>query len=318
MAKKIRYYYDSESCTFEEEQITVKSVFRKVLSYASVSGIIACLGLALYFFVYEDPKHAYLKSMNTKLESKIKEYDSKVASLEGEINLLHDKDNKFYRSLMNSDEIDDGYWDGGIGGSANINKSSQPEVLRNTEKRLDKLDNKIKIQNKSYDVLFSLLTEKEDELRHTPAIKPVPGKIISGFGMRMHPIHKFRKMHTGLDMQASTGTPVHASGDGIVKLSGTSRGGYGKQVEIDHGGYGYITKYAHLSKILVKKGQKIKRGDVIGYSGNTGLSKGPHLHYEIIKGTKKIDPIDYFYGDQTPDEYVKLREQAKQDSESLD
>ncbi|MCB0839215.1 MAG: M23 family metallopeptidase [Bacteroidetes bacterium] len=318
MAKKIRYYYDAESCTFEEEQITVKSVVRKVLSYASVSGLIACLGLALYFFVFEDPKTAYLKSLNQKLEFKIKEYDEKVAFLEVQVNDLHSKDNQFYRSLMNSDEIDDGYWNGGIGGAANINKSAQPEVLRNAETRLDQLDNKIKIQNKSYDVLFSLLTEKEDELRHTPAIKPVPGRIISGFGMRMHPIHGFRKMHTGLDMQASTGTPVHASGDGTIKLAGTRRGGYGKQVEIDHGGYGYVTKYAHLSKILVTQGQKVKRGEVIGYSGNTGLSKGPHLHYEIIKNDKKIDPIDYFYGDQTPDDYVKLREQAKQDNESLD
>jgi murein DD-endopeptidase MepM/ murein hydrolase activator NlpD len=136
--------------------------------------------------------------------------------------------------------------------------------------------------------------------------------------MRTHPIHNIPKMHTGLDMQASTGTKVHAAGDGVVKLSGTSRGGYGMQIEIDHGGYGYVTKYAHLSNITVKKGDKVKRGQVVGLSGNTGLSKGPHLHYEIIKNGKKIDPIDYFYGDLTPEEYVKLREEAKVANTSLD
>lgn len=318
MAKKIRYYYDEETCTFEEERITVGSVSRKVLSYVSVSGLLAVLGLALYFFVLDDPKHAYLKAQNAMLQGRVQALDSQLATLENQVDGLHEQDNKFYRSLMNSDRIDDGYWNGGIGGAANYKKTNEPEVLREAEKRLDLLNNKVKIQNKSYDVLFGLLAEKEDELRHTPAIKPVPGRIISGFGMRMHPIHGFRKMHTGLDMQANTGTPVHASADGIIKLAGTSRGGYGKQVEIDHGGYGYVTKYAHLSSIEVAQGAKVKRGDIVGYTGNTGLSKGPHLHYEIIKNSKKIDPIDYFYGDQTPEQYVTLREQAKLDTESMD
>lgn len=318
MAKRIRYYYDEETCTFEPERITIASMGRKTLSYISVSGLLAVMGLALYFFVLDDPKHAYLKSQNAMLQGRVTDLDGQLAALESQVDALHEQDNKFYRSLLNSDRIDDGYWNGGIGGAANFKKSEQPDALREAEKRLDLLNNKVKIQNKSYDVLFSLLAEKEDELRHTPAIKPVPGRIISGFGMRMHPIHGFRKMHTGLDMQANTGTAVHASADGIVKLSGTSRGGYGKQIEIDHGGYGYVTKYAHLSEIAVEQGAKVKRGDVIGYTGNTGLSKGPHLHYEIIKNGGKIDPIDYFYGDLTPEEYVALREQATLDTASMD
>lgn len=318
MAKRIRYYYHEESCTFEPERITAKSVFKTVLSYVSVSGLLACVGLALYFFVYDDPKNALLKSQNASLTSKIKQLESQFSQLEHEVDALHQQDNNFYRSLLNNEKIDEGYWNGGIGGSAGFDRSAQPKVLRDAENRLDRLKNKVDIQNKSYGVLFSLLSENEDELRHTPAIKPVPGRIISGFGMRMHPIQGFRKMHTGLDMEASTGTPVHATGDGTVKLAGTSSGGYGRQVEINHGDFGYVTKYAHLSKITVKKGAKVKRGDVIGYSGNTGLSKGPHLHYEIIKKARKIDPIDYFYGDQTPEDYVKLREQAKVDQMSMD
>jgi murein DD-endopeptidase MepM/ murein hydrolase activator NlpD len=183
---------------------------------------------------------------------------------------------------------------------------------------MERLSNKVEIQNQSYAYLFDRINQNKDYLRHLPAVKPVSGEVISGFGMRMHPIKAIRKMHTGIDFTANLNTPVHAAGDGVVRLAGQSRGGYGVQVEVDHGGYGYITKYAHLASTVVQQGEHVKRGQIIGYSGTTGLSKGPHLHYEVIKDGQKIDPIDYFYGDQTPEEYVKLREAAKMDNESMD
>ncbi|MEM7368441.1 MAG: peptidoglycan DD-metalloendopeptidase family protein [Bacteroidota bacterium] len=319
MAKKIRYYYDEENCTFLPERVTVKSVFIKVTSFFLGSTLIACLLLATFFLMDYNPEEAALMKRNATLTTKIRDLEGQFAQLEQDVDNLHSQDNEFYRSLLNTDKIDDGYWKGGKGGSVQIEQGSQQdEVLRDAADRLERLNYKMDIQSKSYDVLFKLLKDKEEELKHIPAIKPVQGDIVSGFGMRMHPIHKIRKMHTGLDMRASTGTPVYAAGDGIVKLAGTSRGGYGKQIELDHGGYGYVTKYAHLSEILVTKGQKIERGDVIGLSGNTGLSKGPHLHYEIIKNGRRINPIDYFYGDLTPQEYVKLRDEAKVENMSLD
>lgn len=318
MAKKVRYYYDDQDCTFKPEQVTAKAVAIKGLSYIIGVSVFSCLLLVAIFFLYDNPKEALLKKQNTDLITKVGDLEESFAILENQVNSLHSTDNTFYRSLMNVDRIDPGYWSGGTGGAVNIDRNGEPEALRDVEKRLDRLFNKIDIQKQSYSFLFKKLKDNDEELRHTPAIKPVPGKVISGFGMRMHPIHKIRKPHTGLDMQASTGTAVHAAADGVIKLAGTSRGGYGKQVEIDHGGFGYVTKYAHLSKINIKKGQRVKRGDIIGYSGNTGLSKGPHLHYEIIKNGTKIDPIDYFYGDLTPEEYVRLRAEAKVENMSMD
>lgn len=270
----------------------------------------------MYFFLYDDPKHLYLQSQNNHLRAKISELGTNLASLETQVDELHEADNRFYRSLMNAEPINDGHWNGGTGGA--IEQPGTPAALSEAQRRLERLNNKIQIQDQSYAYLFERFSQNKDYLRHLPAIKPVPGGVISGFGMRMHPIKNIRKMHTGIDLQANTGTPVHAAGDGIVQLAGQSRGGYGIQVEINHGDYGYMTKYAHLSEILVKPGDEVKRGDVIGYSGNTGLSKGPHLHYEVIREGRKIDPIDYFYGDQTPAEYVKLREAAKMDTETMD
>lgn len=317
MAKKIRYYYDEETCSFLEEQATPGSIFKTLLSYLSVSGLIACILLAAFLFFYGDPKYSLLENQNNRLIAKITEYETNYSQLETQVDSLQQRDRVLYRSILNAEPISSGIWNGGTGGSANAERSSDPDELKNIEKRLDILKSKINLQSTSYNYLSDKFYNNEDELKHIPAIKPVSGRLISGFGMRMHPIAKIRKRHTGIDMQASTGTPVHATGDGIIKFAGVKANGYGKHIDIDHE-YGYVTKYAHLSKYVVKKGQRVKRGDIIGYTGNTGLSKGPHLHYEIIKNGVKINPIDYFYSDLTPDEYVALKREALVENESMD
>ncbi|MEM9986672.1 MAG: M23 family metallopeptidase [Bacteroidota bacterium] len=318
MAKKIRYYYDEESCTFQPERITLKSILVNVSTYVGGSLLLAVLMLATYFFLYDNPKEAYLKSQQQELVAQISQLEGEFAMMESQVNKLHDQDNNFYRSLLSQDKIDEGQWNGGVGGAASPNTSDQPEVLKDVEERLNRLYSKIDIQNQSYEVLFQELKKKGEELRHMPAIRPVKGKIISGFGMRKHPILKYKRMHTGIDMQASKGTPIYATADGVIRLARQSRGGYGKQVEIEHGSIGYVTKYAHMSDIQVKQGQHVKRGDIIGLSGNTGLSSGPHLHYEIIKEGRKINPLDYFYGEITPEEYVNLRKEAGVENTSMD
>ncbi|MFK7922286.1 MAG: M23 family metallopeptidase [Bacteroidia bacterium] len=317
MARKVRYYYDDESCTFQEEKTTPKSIIRYTASLFSLAGLLALTGLAIYFFAYDDPKNALLKNENQELVNRIQEFNEQFSSLEDRVDSLQMND-KYYRSILGIEAIAEGIWNGGKGGSANIYSPNMPKELVDTEKTIDDLGEKVDLQGTSYTILVDLLNSKEEELRHTPAIRPVPGRIISGFGMRMHPILKYRKPHTGLDMQANKGTPVRASADGIVKFAGRSRGGYGIQVHINHGAFGYESKYAHLKAVNVKEGHKVNRGDIIGWSGNTGLSKGPHLHYEIVQDNKKINPIDYFYGDLSPEEYVKAREEAKVDNMSMD
>lgn len=317
MAKKIRYYYDAETCSFKKEKLTFASAVKKGFTYLGVSSVLASLMLFAFLQADYDPQKAFLENENQRLRAQITEYQDQFSELELAVNELHQKDNEFYRSILNVDPISSGVWNGGTGGTANAELASQPDVLRETEKRIARLSQKVNLQGESYSLLFGHLSDNEDFLSHVPSIKPVPGRLISGFGMRLHPIHKIRKRHTGLDLQASTGTPVYATGDGTIKFSGRKANGYGIHVDIDHG-YGYVTKYAHLSKVTVKRGKKVKRGDIIGYSGNTGLSKGPHLHYEIIKDGRKIDPIDYFYADLTPEEFIKLRQEAMVENESMD
>lgn len=139
----------------------------------------------------------------------------------------------------------------------------------------------------------------------------------SGYGYRIHPIYKVRKLHTGTDFSAPTGTPIYATGDGKVSTYKRSRAGYGNHIVIDHG-YGYQTLYAHMSKVDVKRGQKVKRGDVIGYIGSSGRSTAPHLHYEVIKDGRKINPINYFFNDLSPEEYEMMLELSSHSNQSFD
>ena len=318
MAKKIRYYYDAETCSFKKEKLTFASASKKVLSYLGISGLMASLMLAALVYSDYDPLKTSLKKENNRLKAEIGKLDDQFAMLEASVDKLHQKDNEFYRSILDVDPITDGSWKGGTGGTANA-ELSQPQVLRDIKQRTEILSKKVNVQGESYSVLFGHLSENKDFLAHLPAIRPVPGQVISGFGMRMHPIRKIRKRHQGIDLRASTGTQVYSTGDGVVKFAGRRANGYGIYVDVDHG-YGYVTKYAHLSELKVKRGQKIKRGDIVGLSGNTGLSKGPHLHYEVLKEGSRINPIDYFYGDEdiSPQQYLKLRKEAMVENESMD
>ncbi|MEM6804353.1 MAG: M23 family metallopeptidase [Bacteroidota bacterium] len=311
MAKRIRYYYDEESCTFQEEKASPRSILKKTLV------ILACCGMLGYFFFYDDPKDIYLKAQNEQLKAELQVLNQSLALIEEQVDKLHNEDNKFYRSLLAAEPIDEGSWNGGTGG-AMIQDESAPKELKDPRDRMKRLLRKVDIQDKSYTHLHELMTSNDYRIRHTPAIRPVRGTVISGFGQRMHPLQKIRKMHWGIDMQASMGTPIISSADGKVTLVRKSKGGYGNQIEITHGSTGYVSKYAHMKEIHVKKGQTVKRGESIGLSGNSGLSKGPHLHYEIILNGSKVDPVQYFYGGMNKADYAKLKELAKRDTESMD
>lgn len=322
MAKKVRYYYDPEDCSFKEDVVSPRQVLKGIFWRVAQASLLAALLFVLYLRVYDDPKYKMLQEQNESLTGNIATNLDKIKQLETAITDLHERDNEFYRSILNAEPIENGMWNGGIGGSTDFDPAgNQPLTLVETQKRLKALEYKISLQGKSYEELVKLAEKNDQRLSHIPAIKPVPGKLISSFGRRLHPIFRIRKMHTGLDFQANIGTEVVATGDGTVITAGRNSGGYGYEIEIDHG-FGFVTKYAHLKKdgIKVKVGQKVKRGDFIGLSGNTGTSKGPHLHYEIIKDGVKIDPLGYFYADLTPEEYMILRKEAEglKDGESMD
>ncbi len=313
---RIKYYYDPDTCNFEPAKLDSKTLVRKGLTYLTFAGIIAGLVFVYMFYYYDDDRTKILKDENDQLAMEIEQFDNEIEKLENDLEILHEKDKKVYRTILKADPLEDEWADGGIGGAVK-RKDLDNENLEATRKRLERIQTRVKIQQGSYKALVETMKGKEDELMHMPSIRPIATDLISGFGYRLHPILHVKKMHTGLDFRAPVGTPVYATADGKVEHSGRRGNGYGIHINIDHG-YGYASKYAHLSRSLVAEGQKIQRGDLIGYSGNTGLSKGPHLHYEISKNGKKIDPVDFFYSDLAPEQFVEFKKQSQQFNESMD
>lgn len=312
---KVKYYYDTETCSFEKAKLDGGTIVRAVISYALVS---AGVGLAVLIYLYyfsSDPITTQLREENQALAAQLADFDDEIARLETDLEGLHKKDEQVYRAILKADPLTD-EWQAGSGGSAEF-KPFEEESLKETESRMDALNSRVRIQQESFRRLMGMYATKEDEMEHMPSIRPIANELISGFGYRMHPILKVQKLHTGLDFGAPMGSPVYATADGVVLQAGNGGNGYGLQLDVSHG-YGFETKYAHLSKVAVRPGQKVKRGDVIAYTGNSGLSKGPHLHYEIKKNGVKIDPIDYFYSDLTPEQYVGFKRQANQYNESMD
>lgn len=313
---RIKYYYDTETCSYEKATFTWKKAILKVSGYLLVSSVLAAVMIVCLFYFVDNPEEKRLKTKINQLTEKIEEYNSKLVMIEAEVDSLHDRDNDVYRTILNADRITESMWEMGVGGTDRYSKL-EPNSLKETEKRIDRLMSRIEAQTESYNQLYNEIAANEERLQHKPSMRPVSGLLISGYGRRMHPILKVWKKHTGIDFRAPIGTPVYATADASVKFCGVSKNGYGKHIDLNHG-YGYVTKYAHLSKILVNEGQNVKRGDLIGYTGNTGLSKGPHLHYEILHNGVKIDPIDHFYSDLSPEEYMELKAIAEQENESMD
>lgn len=238
---------------------------------------------------------------------------------------LENRDNDIYRTIFEAEPVPENIRQSGIGGVnryKNLEKfKDNAEVVIETAKKLDRLAKQLYIQSKSFDEVIELARQKEDMLASIPAIQPVSNKdlkrLSSGFGLRMHPIHKIRQFHWGMDFTAPTGTEIYSTGKGTVTFASNSSNGYGNHVIVDHG-YGYQTLYAHMSEIKVREGQKVKRGEVLGYIGNTGLSSAPHLHYEVIKDGVKVNPVNFYFNDLTPQEYDLLIEIASQENQSFD
>ena len=324
---RIKYIYNTETCQYERVSISAWDVTLNLLGFLTVSLIIA-VGILLVFTEYfESPKEIVLRKENEELKLHYDILNHEMSDVQNMLQNLRERDDNVYRLIFEADPVPTSIRTAGAGGSNKykdlLNKELiQEDLIIDDFKRLDKLKRQMYIQTKSYDELINLAMHKEEMLAAIPAIQPINNKeltrLASGFGMRIHPIYKIKKLHTGLDFSAPRGTPIYATGAGKVKktINSYRKTGYGNQVEIDHG-FGYVTKYAHMQMFIVKKGQILKRGDLIGYVGSTGGSTAPHCHYEIIKDGKKIDPIQYIIQDVTDEEYQKLLDLASRENQSL-
>jgi murein DD-endopeptidase MepM/ murein hydrolase activator NlpD len=240
------------------------------------------------------------------------------------LNEIQDRDNNIYRVYFEAEPISKEQRMAGFGG-VNRYKSldgfENSTMIKDVTKKIDILSKQLVVQSKSLDEIVGMAKNKKEMLASIPAIQPVANKelkrMASGYGYRIHPIYKTRKYHWGMDFSAPKGTPVYATGNGKVSKVKRSRRGYGNQVKITHG-FGYQTFYAHLDRYTVRKHQKVKRGDLIGYVGSSGTSTAPHLHYEVLKGNRKVNPVYYYFNDLTPDEYNTMLEMSSLENQSLD
>jgi len=320
---KIRYYYNTETCKYEPIKATRRAVFLNILGFLSVSLIIALGLIYVYRSNFTPIRESHLIEENHDLKVEWKILREELNGAYASIDELQFKDDNIYRVILDTDPIANTVRDGGIGGHdkfENLMSLEENQMIINTYKKIDNLKKKLYIQNKSYDQLSELITEKEKMWAARPAIQPINNKELSRlhttFGRRWHPILKRWHPHEGLDFTAPTGTPVYSTGDGIITRADKSSS-YGNVIYVNHG-YGYQTRYAHLAKYIVDRGQSVKRGDIIGYVGNTGRSQAPHLHYEVLYNYKPVNPINFFQRDLDNEEYEKLIKLSERETIPLD
>ncbi|MGJ5642131.1 M23 family metallopeptidase [Formosa sp. S-31] len=321
---KVKYYYDPETLSYRKIERKKRRTFKYALFFLTAAALFGFITVFITSQYVESPKEKALKRELANMQIQYDMLNKKMDEASEVLASIEHRDNNIYRVYFEANPIPEEQRKAGFGG---INRYKDLEGYDNSKliiasnKRLDILQKQIVVQSKSLDEIAKLAEDKEKLLAAIPAIQPVSNeeltRIASGYGYRTDPFTKARKFHYGMDFTAPRGTPIYATGDGKVIRADNRSTGYGNHIRIDHG-YGYVSLYAHLYKYNVKKNQKVKRGDLIGFVGSTGRSQGPHLHYEIFKDDKRINPTNFYYGSLTPEEYNSLLEKASLENQSLD
>ncbi|HLA54639.1 MAG TPA: M23 family metallopeptidase [Flavobacterium sp.] len=324
--KKVKYYYDPESLAYRKIKQKKRTKFAYAALFLVASALFGFLGfvLVLNTSFFETPKDRLLTREISNMKLRYDLLNKKMDQVDEVIGNLEDRDNNLYRTYFNADPIPAAQRKAGFGG---VNRYKElegydnSELVINTTKRVDILSKELVIQSKSLDEILKLAKAKSKLLAAIPAIQPIRNEnlrqMASGFGYRSDPFTKVRKFHAGMDFSAKTGTPIFATGDGVVARADATASGYGNHIVIRHG-FGYETLYGHLSKYKVHAGQHVKRGDVIGYVGSTGRSEAPHCHYEVHKNGAVVNPLNFYYGNISAAEYVAISKLANQENQSLD
>ena len=321
---KVKYYYDTKTLSYKRIELSVANKIKKILYFFFGSALTGFFMVVIFLQFFDSPKEKILNREIQQLSIQYKILGNKLKNAEIVLDDLQKRDDNIYRLIFEADPIPKSIRKAGYGGVnryQDLTGFNNSELVISTSKKIDQVTKQLYIQSKSFDEIIELAQNKTTMLASIPAIQPVSNKdlsrMASGFGNRIHPIYKTRKFHAGMDFSAKTGTPIYATGDGEISKIKRSRKGYGNHVVINHG-FGYKTLYAHMSKYIVKKRQKVKRGDIIGYVGNTGTSVAPHLHYEVHKDGKKINPVNFYYNDLTPEQFEKMLLISSQSNQSFD
>lgn len=321
---KVKYRFNTKSLTYEKVKVTFRDRLWRFTSYLAI-GLVLATGTVLMAYKFIDsPKEKMLKREIEALQLQYNLLHKKMDQTQLVLNDLQDRDDNIYRVIFESEPIPNSVRQAGFGGSDRysvFDNYDNAELLKTTTERLDKITKQLYIQSKSFDEVVKLAKNKEQLISSIPAIMPINNKDLrrqpGGFGWRTHPIYKTPEFHPGMDFAAEQGTPIYATGDGVVETADANAQGYGNHVVINHG-FGYQTLYGHMSKMAVKVGKKIKRGELVGYVGSTGLSTAPHIHYEVIKNGEKVNPINFYFNDLTPQQYQIMLEMSSKATQSFD
>lgn len=322
--KKIKYYYNTHTLRYEKLITPLRVKLLRVFGFLAAAFVTAALIAYFAFRFVGSPYEKQLRAENEQLEYELQRLNDQVRSINQQMATLEKRDNEVYRSIFEATPIPDSLRTVEAERAQEIAKVEglpEGQLVYAIDTTIRRIRARIAAQQKSYTELTRLVDKKEDILAATPAIQPVSNKdlnrIASGYGYRIDPVYKTIKLHAGLDFAAPQGTPIYATADGVIKTAGQSSGGYGNHVVINHG-YGYETLYGHMVRIKARNGQRVKRGEVIGYVGSTGKSTGPHCHYEVHKNGQKLDPVYFFYNDLSPQQFDQLLKQASASNQSLD
>ena len=321
---KEKYFFNHLTLTYERAKRPIRKQLGRFVLFLAGVAVFATLVLFVAYSFFDSPKEKILRRELAQMKFQYEVLDDRMDHVVSVMNDLQDRDDNIYRVIFESEPIPSAVRQAGFGGAnryAKLEGYQNSNILIATSEKLDKITSQLVVQSKSFDEVFEMSKNKAKFLSSMPAIQPMSNKdlrrLSSFFGYRMDPFYKVMKHHEGVDFSAPVGTDIYATGDGVVVDINLSKRGYGNNVKIDHG-FGYHTFYAHCSKILVKRGQQIKRGQIIAKVGNTGKSTAPHLHYEVHKNNRPIDPINYFFSDITPEEYELMLERSQLPSQTLD
>ncbi|WP_298736656.1 peptidoglycan DD-metalloendopeptidase family protein [uncultured Chitinophaga sp.] len=322
--KKVKYFYNTQTLKYEKLVVSVRVKILRILGFISAAIVTGVLFLSASYRFLDSPKEKSLRREIDNMKERYEALEHRMNEAKSQLVELQRRDNQIYRVIFEASPIPDSTRAGKVEKDeelAQLQSFASSDIIASTAMLLKELMNRIKSQEKSYSEIDDLVKNKQKMLASIPAIQPVSNKdlkrIASGFGYRIDPIYKTVKFHAGLDFTAPSGTPIYATGDGVVEEASLSDVGYGNHVVVRHG-YGYKTLYGHMLRTKVKNGQAVKRGDVLGWVGSTGKSTGPHCHYEVMKNGEKVDPVYFFFNDLSPEEFDRMLKIARSGNQSFD
>ncbi len=322
--KKIKYFYNTSTLRYEKLITPLRVKLLRIFSFVAAVAVAGFLFMQVAYRYFPSANEQKLMQQNNRLEENFDLVQQEMQLMSRQLRDIEKRDNQVYRSIFEASPIPDSARSKLMEQQREnklIASLTDNEINSSIISQITNLRNRLFAQNKSFNAIDEMVKNKEALLAATPAIQPVSNKdlsrMASGFGYRIDPVYKTTKMHAGLDFAAPQGTPIYATADGIVKLAGNMGNGYGNHVVIDHA-FSYETLYGHMARIKVRAGQKIRRGEVIGWVGSTGKSTGPHLHYEVHKNGVDMNPIYYFYNDLTPEQFDRMLKLAAAGNQSFD